>query len=204
MSTFLRGRTRRRKPKGNPRRKNRIKEFFQIIGFIIVIVIFAIAGSVEYDPTGYIKGKKIFKEPKVETIIKVKKVIKYKTKWKVKKIYINRHKHNVTAQVEYAKKKFGNDSVALAVFNAESAFETEVTPTNSDGSIDSGVAQINSCHCRKDGVARKMLGSNCLEQLKNYKKNIDVAYRLSKGGKDWSPWVAYQNGNYLRYLNSFN
>lgn len=177
-----------------------------MLGVILIFIFMATIGSVEYDPTGYIKGKKIFKEKeeqKIQKVIQIKEKVRWKIKYKTKKVYINKHGNDITAQVEYAKKKFRNDPMALAIFYAESAFEPEVTPTNGDGSIDSGIAQINSCHCKLGGVAYKMLGSGCLRQLKNYKKNINVAYRLSKGGKDWSPWVAYQNGNYLKYLNSF-
>jgi len=199
MGISLRRRTGGRKPKGNRRSKNRVKEFFKTIVALLVLIILFLVGTIEYDPTGYVKGKKIFTEetkPKIEKVIKVKKVIKWKVRWRTKKVYINRHGHNITAQVEYAKKKFGNNPVALAVFNAESGFEPKVKHTNSNGSVDSGIAQINSCHCRK-------IQGNCTERLSDYKFNIDFAYRLSNGGRKWSPWVAYKNGSYLRYLNAF-
>lgn len=63
---------------------------------------------------------------------------------------------------------------------------------NRDGSVDYGLMQINSVH-------RDMVDGN-LESLYNPVVNIRIAYSLSKGGTDWTPWSAYNNGKYLKHL----
>lgn len=64
--------------------------------------------------------------------------------------------------------------------------------TNRDGSTDYGLMQINSIHA-------DMVGGN-LEALRDPATNIKIAYSLSKGGTDWTPWSAYNNGKYLKWL----
>ena len=160
----------------------------------MILVIFLFCQAMEFRNHGNELKAQLQKKPK--TIEKIK--IKTKIKYREKKVYINRAKKlDVTKEVEYTKKKFGNNKIALAVFMAESGFDkNEFNDKNKDGSIDRGIAQINSCHCRK-------IQGNCAEKLFDYKFNIDFAYRLSNGGRDWSPWVAYKNGNYLKYINAF-
>lgn len=63
---------------------------------------------------------------------------------------------------------------------------------NRDGSVDYGLMQINSIHA--DMVAGD------LERLRDPATNIKIAYSLSKGGQDWTPWSAYNNGKYLQWL----
>lgn len=63
---------------------------------------------------------------------------------------------------------------------------------NYDGTVDYGLMQINSIHA-------DMVGGD-LEQLRDPATNVKIAYALSKGGADWTPWVAYNNGKYLAYM----
>lgn len=63
---------------------------------------------------------------------------------------------------------------------------------NRDGSVDYGLMQINSIHA--DMVAGD------LERLRDPETNIKIAYSLSKGGQDWTPWSAYNNGKYRQFL----
>lgn len=63
---------------------------------------------------------------------------------------------------------------------------------NRDGSVDYGLMQINSIHA-------DMVGGD-LEKLYDPETNIKIAYSLSKGGTDWTPWSTYNNGKYRDYL----
>lgn len=130
------------------------------------------------------------KKPEVVEVPRVKEVIR----WKEKKVYINRRGEDVTAIVEYSKKKFGSQApIALAIFTAESGLYSKAVNYNSNGSVDSGIAQINSCHCHWVDCSR----------LFDWRYNIDVAYQLSGGGKNWYPWTVYKTGAYRKYLGLF-
>lgn len=63
---------------------------------------------------------------------------------------------------------------------------------NKDGTVDYGLMQINSIHA-------DMVGGN-LERLRDPEVNIKVAYSLSRSGTDWTPWTAYKNGSYKKWL----
>lgn len=63
---------------------------------------------------------------------------------------------------------------------------------NYDGSVDYGLMQINSIHA--DMVKGK------LSRLYDPATNIKIAYSLSKGGTDWTPWSTYNNGKYKQFL----
>jgi soluble lytic murein transglycosylase-like protein len=63
---------------------------------------------------------------------------------------------------------------------------------NSDGSTDYGLMQINSIHA-------DFVGGD-LEKLRDPATNIKIAYSLSRGGTNWTPWSAYNSGKYLKYL----
>ncbi len=60
---------------------------------------------------------------------------------------------------------------------------------NTNKTIDVGVFQINSIHLKKGYT---------LQDLADCKKNIDIAYDIWKAQK-WTPWVAYNNGNWKNY-----
>lgn len=103
---------------------------------------------------------------------------------------------NKEAVRTYIERKFGEASkTALAVFTAESGLTCNRYQNwlNSDKSVDHGVAQINSVHLwRVNGDKNKLL--DC-------KTNIDVAYQIYKE-QGFKPWVAYQNGAYIKFLSS--
>ena len=84
--------------------------------------------------------------------------------------------------------------VAYAICMAESRGNPNANNagTNSDGSVDRGLMQVNSIHA-------DMVGGD-LDKLYDPKTNLDVAYSLSKQGTDWTPWSAYLNNNYLAFL----
>lgn len=63
---------------------------------------------------------------------------------------------------------------------------------NKDGTVDYGLMQVNSIHA-------DMVGGN-LEALRDPATNIKIAYSLSKGGTDWTPWTTYNNGDYRQFL----
>jgi hypothetical protein len=88
---------------------------------------------------------------------------------------------------------FGPDcKMALAVSQAENGTrQCDRFGVNTDKSIDVGVFQINSIHLKKGYT---------LADLLNCHKNVDIAYDIFKA-QNWSPWVAYLNQSYKRFLN---
>lgn len=85
-------------------------------------------------------------------------------------------------------------ALAVAVALAESRGDTTARNRNSDGSIDVGLWQINSIH-RQD---HPTWTENWLRDPAN---NATAMAAVSGGGADWTPWVAYKNGNYRTYAN---
>lgn len=82
-------------------------------------------------------------------------------------------------------------SVAAAVAMAESGGRSDATNTsNSNGSIDRGLFQINSIH-----------GANSTYDLAT---NVRYAIQLSQNGTNWSPWTVYKSGAYRKYLDNPN
>ena len=88
------------------------------------------------------------------------------------------------------KDKFGKDGeIALAVAKSESKLNPNAHNVNSNGTTDTGIFQINSCHGYSE------------EYLRNDENNIQVAYELyQKSGESFGPWVAYTNQSYLKNL----
>lgn len=81
--------------------------------------------------------------------------------------------------------------VAIAVFRAESGLREDAINVNTNGSVDVGVAQINSVHFKKEGCS--------LKEVATMKGNIDCAYKIYKAS-GWSPWVVFQKGTFLSNL----
>jgi soluble lytic murein transglycosylase-like protein len=75
---------------------------------------------------------------------------------------------------------------------AESTGNPEATGYNTNGTVDRGLMQVNSIHA-------DLVGGD-LARLYDPATNIKIAYSLSKGGQDWTPWSVYNNGNYRRFL----
>jgi hypothetical protein len=82
---------------------------------------------------------------------------------------------------------FPDPFLAAAVAMAESRGNTCASNTNTDGSIDRGVFQINSVN-----------GSLSVYGLK---QNVANAFKISHGGRDWSPWTTFKNGAYRQFIN---
>ena len=71
---------------------------------------------------------------------------------------------------------------------AESRLNTEAKNTNTNGTIDRGWLQINSIHVD----AGKLSVEDCFDPL----KAAQFAFKLSSGGTNFKPWVAFNTGAY--------
>jgi len=92
---------------------------------------------------------------------------------------------------------------AVAISGAESSFVLEATHTNTNGTIDRGLWQINSIH-----------GYNATSLLNSASYNASAAYSISSNGTTWQPWATYYttgyynqtayegDGNYLSWLST--
>lgn len=95
--------------------------------------------------------------------------------------------------------KFGvyNCSLAIAVFRSESGLKEGAWHVNTNGSIDVGVAQINSVNWKISGCS--------LKEIVDQYKNIDCAYKLwdradgiegnSQG--NFTPWTVFTTGSFV-------
>jgi soluble lytic murein transglycosylase-like protein len=81
---------------------------------------------------------------------------------------------------------------AYAICMAESRGNPEATGHNTNGTDDRGLMQVNSIHA-------DLVGGN-LTALYDPATNIKIAYSLSRGGQDWTPWSTYNNGEYRQFL----
>lgn len=81
--------------------------------------------------------------------------------------------------------------IAFAVAKAESGGnEKAESKPNTDGSIDRGLWQINS---KAHPTVTRAMALNPVQ-------NRNAAWRISKGGLDWSAWTQYKNGAYKQYM----
>lgn len=76
-------------------------------------------------------------------------------------------------------------------------FEWDNKPVSTEDSY--GLFQINMDPSYAEG-RRKNLGLQNNEELYNPEVNINAAYQISGGGKDWTPWTTYTSGTYQKYL----
>ena len=81
-------------------------------------------------------------------------------------------------------------AIAVAVALAESSGETTATHTNSDGSTDYGLFQINSVH--SDLLANHTWADPT--------DNARMALAISSNGTNWHPWTTYNSSAYRVYL----
>jgi lysozyme-like protein len=85
---------------------------------------------------------------------------------------------------------------AVAVGMAESSCRPEAYLSNGptkgcpNGSVDRGLWQINSCW-------HPSVSKSCAYDAQC---NANAAYRISSGGANWRPWVAYTNGRHKAHL----
>lgn len=81
--------------------------------------------------------------------------------------------------------------VAVAVsFAEDGSHDPRATNTNSDGSVDRGLWQINN----------KAHPNYSDEYVFDPANNAEAAYAISNSGKNWKPWTTYNNDAYQRYL----
>jgi cell wall-associated NlpC family hydrolase len=100
---------------------------------------------------------------------------------------------------------FSGDALrtAWAVAMAESGGRAIAhNPNASTGDNSYGLFQINMLGDL--GPARlRQFGLSQNEELLDPSTNARVAFRMSGGGRDWSPWSAFKNGAYKKYLDKF-
>lgn len=81
-------------------------------------------------------------------------------------------------------------TIAVAVALAESGGETTAVNHDSNGTTDYGVWQINSVHT---SVLRQGSWSDPND-------NAAMAFAVSNGGTDWTPWSTFSDGSYLAHM----
>jgi len=93
----------------------------------------------------------------------------------------------------YICEKFGmmDCKTALAIFKSESGLREDAFNINSNNTIDVGIAQINSLHFGKEGCS--------LQEIVYANNNVDCAYSIWQE-QGWTPWVQFNNGNYLEEM----
>ena len=91
-------------------------------------------------------------------------------------------------------------NTAYAIAMAESGGNARAFNGNtSTGDQSYGLFQINML----GGMGperRKQFGLSSNDDLYNALENARVAYKMSKGGTDWSPWSTFKRGDYKKYL----
>jgi cell wall-associated NlpC family hydrolase len=91
-------------------------------------------------------------------------------------------------------------NTAYAIAMAESGGNAGAYNGNaSTGDKSYGLFQINMLGAM--GPERlKQYGLSSNDDLLDAVRNAQVAYKMSKGGTDWSPWSTYKRGDYKKYL----
>ena len=83
----------------------------------------------------------------------------------------------------------GQAMVATAIALAESGGRANATNTDSNGTVDRGLWQINSVH-------QQFTASKLFDPL----YNAQAAYQVSNSGTNWLPWATFTSGAYVRFL----
>jgi hypothetical protein len=81
-------------------------------------------------------------------------------------------------------------AIAVAIAMAESGLNPSATNVNTNGSVDRGLWQINNAAHPDVTDSAAFNPTTAAEDM----------LQISDGGTNWSPWVTYQTGAYLRYL----
>ncbi len=88
-----------------------------------------------------------------------------------------------------------NPDIFFAICMAESGGRPNATHRNRNGSVDRGLAQVNSCHLAKAGYRA--------DALYDPETNVRIARQIYLGsGRSFAPWTVYRTGAYRRYLDS--
>lgn len=103
---------------------------------------------------------------------------------------------------KYIYEKWGieNYKLAISIFTAESGLQEDAWHINSNGTIDYGVAQINSVNWKLEGCS--------LKEIVFAKGNLDCAYKLwdrangieGDGIGSFRAWSVAKNGRFLDFL----
>lgn len=83
-------------------------------------------------------------------------------------------------------------NIIVAIAQAESGLNTAAQHSNSDGSLDRGILQINARYHPEVSDACAYDATCSFQQ----------GYRISSSGTNFSPWSTYTSGAYLRYMSS--
>lgn len=114
-----------------------------------------------------------------------------------------KHEPAISDEIEkYICTKDWDCKTAIAILKHENGYQlrndwdAEIEVENTNGSIDVGIAMINSIHHAKYGGK---------EALKDYKTNVDAAYqiyleRLSFDVDGFNAWYSYVNGKHLMFM----
>jgi len=81
-------------------------------------------------------------------------------------------------------------NIIVAIAQAESSLDTQATHTNSDGSIDRGILQINDKY-------HPEVSSTCAFDPAC---SFQAGYRISSSGTNFNAWSTYTSGAYLKYM----
>ena len=124
-------------------------------------------------------------KPVVHTLVAKKKIVKHKKKHRVSYYHLSHYNLHQLEVLWIA--QGGNKSaahVAAAIALAESGgHPREISSTN-----DWGLWQINA-------------PSHPTMYTLDPGRNTTAAIKISSNGRNWSPWVTYQTGAYLRHWN---
>ncbi|HEU5046073.1 MAG TPA: NlpC/P60 family protein [Nocardioidaceae bacterium] len=84
----------------------------------------------------------------------------------------------------------GLETAVAVSFAEDGSHDPRATNTNSDGSVDRGLWQINN----------KAHPNYSDSYVFDPGDNAQAAYAISDGGKNWKPWTTFNNGAYLKYI----
>jgi len=103
---------------------------------------------------------------------------------------------------KYIYQKWGieNYKLAISIFTAESGLREDVWHINNNGTIDYGIAQINSVNWKLEGCS--------LKEIVFARGNLDCAYKLwdrangieGDGVGSFKAWSVARNGRFLDFL----
>lgn len=91
-------------------------------------------------------------------------------------------------------------NIAYAIVMAESSGNARAhNPNAGTGDNSYGLFQINMLG-DMGPERRKAFGLSSNEELFDPLTNAKIAYRMSNGGKNWTPWSTYNRGDYRKFL----
>ena len=97
---------------------------------------------------------------------------------------------------EIARKYGIDEAVFIATIRCESGFNPRATNKNKDGTIDYGIAQLNSYWY----IGQDKEIKTPQEALNNPEKCLDLMARMFKARRA-TDWICYRSGKYISFLN---